>query len=793
MRYRFGAFALDPATRELRREGDLLPLSPKVFDCIVYLLTNRARAVGHDELAAAVWGKADVTDAQLRQLVRKVRRVLGGDGDHQSTIRTVAHFGFHWIAETLEESAELPLARNETEKPVAGMRASDRGDAEALPPARGARLVVYAAIALASLAIGAFAWSLMPAEFRVADGTTVAGSGAIGVLPTEIGAEDDADTTWMRLGLMDLVAGRLRKADVAVVATSDIVALSRDAPPEQLPARVQRATRASGIVVSSATHGQNGWKVRLALRDASDSERAAEADSADALVAAREATDRLLVLLGKGTPAGALNDTAPTVAELTQRVESALLVSDYATARRLIETAAAPVRDVPDLQLALARIDSALDKDDDARQRLDAILLRVSARDDPVLHARALTARAWLDSLEPETSLREYSDAIDLLSATNEPVYLGSAYLGRAVTHSLAREFDAAKRDYAQARVMFTLANDSLRLADVDDDEAALDSDFGRPGDALPLFERAAATMERFGAINKLITPVCNQVIAHLELLQPAEALAVYQRMRPKVAGAGSRESLHFLDYLGSVSLAVNGRLAESRTLAANVSEATDPAEEAGLRALIGGFLAELDFSDGRIDTAVSLASKSVADLSQLRRYRTGQADAWLTLTRALRVAGKSAEAESETQAFLKSMNGVAPPALLRARVAEAEQYWTAGQRPLAFQTWESATQSAERGGVPQEIRVIAKSYGMALLDAGELASASAVIGRVGRWASRDYESALLQTRLYRALGQSDAWRLSLDNVRALAGERAIPADVSAPPQPVVSLVQSQR
>jgi hypothetical protein len=46
--------------------------------------------------------------------------------------------------------------------------------------------------------------------------------------------------------------------------------------------------------------------------------------------------------------------------------------------------------------------------------------------------------------------------------------------------------------------------------------------------------------------------------------------------------------------------------------------------------------------------------------------------------------------------------------------------------------------------------------------------------------------------RLYRALGQNDAWQLSLGNARALAGERAIPADVQSPPPASVSLVQSQ-
>ena len=74
--YRFGEFLLIPASRELRRGGHLQALSPKVFDCILYLLEHRDRAIGRDELIAAVWGRADVSYSLLGQLIAKVRRTL---------------------------------------------------------------------------------------------------------------------------------------------------------------------------------------------------------------------------------------------------------------------------------------------------------------------------------------------------------------------------------------------------------------------------------------------------------------------------------------------------------------------------------------------------------------------------------------------------------------------------------------------------------------------------------------------------------------------------------------------
>lgn len=809
-RYRFGAFALDPATRELRRDGELLSLSPKVFDGIAYLLENRDRAVGHDELTAAVWGRADVTDVQLRQLMRKIRRAVSDDGEHQAVIRTIAHFGFHWTVETAVEDATLPLSRNEPEESASvaeTVETAPISEAFEAPPvlpapprtASGWRTAMYATaiLALVVLGIGAAAWNRTHGPPGAADGTAFAKSaGATGVLPTEIDASNDANTTWMRLGLMDFIASRLRKASVPVVASSDVVALSRgDASASDLAAKVRHATGADDIVTSSATHQSNRWRVRLALQRADGCEHEAEAYSPDALIAAREASDRLLALLGKNPPAPPRDETAPSTMELAQRVESALLIDDFKTARGLIESAPESVRELPEMQLDLARIDSAVDKNEAARERLVKLLSKVSIQDDTVLHARMLANLGGLDLAadDRESALREYTEAIDLLGKANEPRYLGVAHLGRAVAHSLERRFDAAKSDYAQARIMFTLVNDSMQLARVDNNEAALEGDYGRDADALALFQRAAGTMERFGAVDKLITPVCNQILSHLALLQPAQALSVYQRMQPKVANAASAEALNYLDYLGAASLSFNGRLTEARKLLSSVSEIADPKEEADLHALIGALQAELDLDDGKPHEAVLHAARAVDELASHLRFKGGRANAWLTLTRALRAAGNATEAQLQTQRFAKVANSETPSAIsLRARLAEAEQHWSVGERAIALHAYADAMRTAERAGKPYDIRTVVTSYGGALLDAGDLQNASTIIGRVGRWAASDFESALLQVQLYHSLGQPDAWHSALEAARALAGERPIPAAMQRSPV-VTVLAQAQR
>ncbi|ANB16844.1 winged helix-turn-helix domain-containing protein [Dokdonella koreensis] len=785
-RYRFGAFAVDPATREMRRDGTVLTVSPKVFDCIVHLIANRDRAVGHGELGATVWSRADVTDTQIRQLMRKVRRILDDDGEQQAVIRTIAHFGFHWVAPTIEEDAAQ--AARESEPLAAALSPPPRNTA------RVRRWLVRAALALAAgtVTLGSVLWHRD--RDQSAQGPAFArAAGATGVLPTEVTSPgDSADSTWMRLGLMDFVVGRLRQAAVPVIPSSDIVALSRDGGDAgELAARVRGATGATAIVATSAMRQSNGWMVRLVLHDAQGSERVARAYSPDALLAAQAAADQLIAYFGKNPPLSVGDAPPPSTAQLLQRIEAALLADDFAGAQTLIEGAPAAVRELPEIQLQLARIDNANDRDAATRERLTKLLTTVSAEDDPVLRARALNLMGFLDTVDVEASVRSYDEAIDLLDPLDNPVYLGSAHLGRAITYAIADRSALARADYERARVLFTMANDSLQLARVDNAEAGLDAASHRAAEALPLLERSIRTVERFGATERLITPVINQIQVHLQLLQAAPALALYERMRPKLAGATSKESLNYLDFTGALGLIANGRLTEARTLLAAVASAADPVEEAGLRAMIEGQLAQLALVQGRFDVAAEQSARALDALAGVRGFSTTRVDLALTRLRALRGAGRRAEAEAETADLTRRLGAqTVHETVLRVHLAEAEQCWADGQHERAIAIYDTATATAEREGTPYHIRMVAESYAGALLDAGDPARASLVTARLGRWGAEDFDVALMQVRLYHALGQPEAWRTALGTARALAGERPIPLAVQVPPVAGSGLVQ---
>lgn len=52
--FQFGSYCLDPTGARLLKDGDTLPLPPKALAALSYLVEQRDRLVGKDELLDAV-------------------------------------------------------------------------------------------------------------------------------------------------------------------------------------------------------------------------------------------------------------------------------------------------------------------------------------------------------------------------------------------------------------------------------------------------------------------------------------------------------------------------------------------------------------------------------------------------------------------------------------------------------------------------------------------------------------------------------------------------------------------
>lgn len=95
MVHRFPTFEIDEATRELRAGARVLPLQPRVFDLLVYLVKNRDRVVSKDELLDTLWADVVVADGSLQRAVSLARAALAEAGAPEA-IRTHARRGYRF-------------------------------------------------------------------------------------------------------------------------------------------------------------------------------------------------------------------------------------------------------------------------------------------------------------------------------------------------------------------------------------------------------------------------------------------------------------------------------------------------------------------------------------------------------------------------------------------------------------------------------------------------------------------------------------------------------------------------
>jgi TolB-like protein/Flp pilus assembly protein TadD len=101
--FSFDGFVLDPARRELRGPGGLVPLEPQVFDLLTYLIRNRDRVVSKDDILTAVWNGRTVSDATMATRVNAVRNAIGDSGKAQRLIKTLPRRGLRFVGAICEQ------------------------------------------------------------------------------------------------------------------------------------------------------------------------------------------------------------------------------------------------------------------------------------------------------------------------------------------------------------------------------------------------------------------------------------------------------------------------------------------------------------------------------------------------------------------------------------------------------------------------------------------------------------------------------------------------------------------
>jgi TolB-like protein/DNA-binding winged helix-turn-helix (wHTH) protein len=116
--YAFEGFRLDAQHRVLSRaNGQPIPLAPKVFDTLLYLVERPGQLIDKRELMEAIWPHVVVEENNLNQAVSSLRRVLGETPGAHRFIVTEPGRGYRFVAavRTVSPSRDGPPATTDVE------------------------------------------------------------------------------------------------------------------------------------------------------------------------------------------------------------------------------------------------------------------------------------------------------------------------------------------------------------------------------------------------------------------------------------------------------------------------------------------------------------------------------------------------------------------------------------------------------------------------------------------------------------------------------------------------------
>src|SRR5882672_2875001 len=92
--YRFENVEIDPSQVSLRCNGREQYLRQQAFQVLLYLIEQRHRLVGKEELIEKIWRSVAVTDNTVDQCIFDIRKTLGDDWRQPRFIKTIPKAGY---------------------------------------------------------------------------------------------------------------------------------------------------------------------------------------------------------------------------------------------------------------------------------------------------------------------------------------------------------------------------------------------------------------------------------------------------------------------------------------------------------------------------------------------------------------------------------------------------------------------------------------------------------------------------------------------------------------------------
>jgi len=238
--FEFGPFRIDTVERLLFRGKETIPLTPKVADTLLALLSNAGRIVEKDDLMKTIWPDSFVDEGGLARNISALRKALGDGAGEAQYIETIPRRGYRFVGALQPEPGETAVVASPVRR-------------------KKPRWLLAAAAALAALALVGAWWAYRrarpePQRFR-----------SLVVLPLQ-NLSSDSTQEYVADGMTEGLIHALTKIE-ALRVISSATAMTYKGAGKRLP-QIARELNVDAAVEGSVAHSAGQVEIHVRLFDA---------------------------------------------------------------------------------------------------------------------------------------------------------------------------------------------------------------------------------------------------------------------------------------------------------------------------------------------------------------------------------------------------------------------------------------------------------------------------------------------------------------------------------------------
>jgi DNA-binding winged helix-turn-helix (wHTH) protein/TolB-like protein/Flp pilus assembly protein TadD len=256
--YEFGPFRLDAARHLLFRNGEVVPLTPKVFDTLRVLIERSGRQVTKDQLMNEVWEGSIVEETNLTTNISHLRKALGEKKNEHQYILTIPGGGYRFVAavKAIPADGTDVIIRERTRE---SLIIEEETAITARHSSSRVRLILAAALVLLVVVVGFFIIRKQSPPPSTSNGVLRIKS--IAVLPFKPLAAGNRDES-LELGMTETLVTRLN--GLKEIAVRPISAVRKYSGLEQDAVAAGRELQVEAILDGSVQKAGN--RVRVTVR-----------------------------------------------------------------------------------------------------------------------------------------------------------------------------------------------------------------------------------------------------------------------------------------------------------------------------------------------------------------------------------------------------------------------------------------------------------------------------------------------------------------------------------------------